>query len=44
MKSLDGWISVNCRVLASTALMPEMLCVFWNLAMFAAVGGVFFAF
>ena len=37
-KSLAGDISVNWIVDELGVVMPEMLCVFWKLAMFAAVG------
>jgi hypothetical protein len=39
-----GWVSVNCSVSELIALMPEIVCVFWKFAMFAAVGGCTLAF
>ena len=38
-KSLAGDTSVNWIVDEFGVAMPEMLCVFWKLVMFAAVGG-----
>jgi hypothetical protein len=43
-KSLAGFISVNCSVSELGVEMPEMVWLFWKLAMFAAVGALdFFA-
>ncbi len=42
MKSAAGWIRWNTIVDELGVEMPEMLCVFWNLVMLAAVGALDF--